>query len=222
MPLITVSRQLGSQGDVIAKKIADLLEYDYVDKELFVEVAQQANLPPGEVEKYDEKYTNPVIAFLKKLVIPGNHPVTEIPEWTILCEEEQVDQKQIQNQKECLEFFRSTIEQLWERGNTVIVGRGGQIVLRDKKDVFHVRVIASLEYRLEQLMKEREVDRTSAAKLIKSNDRRKANYIKYGYKEDWNNPELYHLIVNMGEGGVEFQANFISDTALKFINGGSN
>lgn len=215
MSVITISRQFGSQGDIIAKGVADLLEYDYVDKELIAEVAQQADLHPDEVEKFDEKYDNPVIVFLKRLIIPGKYPVTELPEWTVLNEEAQIEK--IQTQKECLKFFQSTIEQLWQRGNVIIVGRCGQIILSDKEDVFHVRIIASLEYRLERLMEERDVDKTAAMKLIRENDRRKANYIKYGYKEDWNNPELYHLIVNMGEKGVEFEANFIADVAFKFL-----
>jgi cytidylate kinase len=155
--------------------------------------------------------------FLKRLIIPGTYPITEIPEWTILYEDEPMERMCIQSQKEYLKFIQSTIEHLWQRGNVVIVGRGGQIILRDKKDVFHVRIIASMESRLELLMKQTGLDETPAMKLIRKNDKRQANYIKYCYQEDWDNPSLYHLIVNAGELGVEFAAKFIADAALNFV-----
>jgi cytidylate kinase len=213
MSVITVSRQFGSEGDVVAKKVAELLKYDYVDRELIFEVARRANVPPDEVEKFDERIENPVMRFLRRLVIPGTYPilVSEIPEWTIMYDEEPIAKMSIQDQKEYLKFIRTTIEQLWQRGDVVIVGRGGQMVLRDKKDVFHVRIIAPLEYRLEVVMKQTGLEPNSATKLIQKNDKRQAGFIKYCYNVDWDDATLYHLIVNTGEMGTELAAKIITD-----------
>jgi cytidylate kinase len=93
----------------------------------------------------------------------------------------------------------------------VIVGRGGQAILRDKKDVFHVRVIASLEHRLEVVMKQMGFDQNSAAKLIRQNDKRQTRFIRHCYGVDWDDATLYHLIVNTGEMGVELSAKIITD-----------
>jgi len=213
MSVITVSRQFGSEGDVVAKKVAELLKYDYVDRELIFEVARRANVPPDEVEKFDERVENPVMRFLRRLIIPGTYPilVSDMPEWTIMYDEEPIAKMSIQDQKEYLKFIRTTIEQLWQRGNVVIVGRGGQMVLRDKKDVFHVRIIASLEHRLEVVMKQTGLDPNSATKLIPKNDKRQSTFIKYCYKVDWDDATLYHLIVNTGEMGTELAAKIITD-----------
>jgi cytidylate kinase len=123
----------------------------------------------------------------------------------------------IQDQKEYLKFIRTTIEQLWRRDNIVIIGRGGQVILRDKKDVFHVRIIASLGYRLEVIMKQTGLDQTSAMKLIQKNDKRQAKFIKYCYNVDWDDAALYHLIVNAGEMSTELAAKFITEAALNFV-----
>jgi len=213
MSVITVSRQFGSDGDVVAKKVAELLKYDYVDRELIFEVARRANVPPDEVEKFDERVENPVMRFLRRLIIPGTYPilVSEMPEWTIMYDEEPIEKMSIQDQKEYLKFIRTTIEQLCQRGNVVIVGRGGQMVLRDKKDVFHVRIIAPLEYRLEVVMKQTGLNQTFATKLIPKNDKRQAKFIKYCYNVDWDDATLYHLIVNTGEMGTELAAKIITD-----------
>jgi cytidylate kinase len=212
MSAITVSRQFGSEGDIVAKRVAELLNYDYVDKELIFEVARRANVPPEEVEKFDERIESPVIRFLRRLITPGVYPIfaSEMPEWTIMYEAP-IEKMSLQDQKEYLKFIRTTIEQLWRRGNVVIVGRGGQVILRGKKDVFHVRIIASLEHRLEVLMKQTGLDKPSATKLIHKNDKRQANFIKYCYNVDWDDATLYHLIVNTGEMGTELAAKIITD-----------
>ncbi|MBM3235035.1 cytidylate kinase-like family protein [Candidatus Poribacteria bacterium] len=213
MSAITVSRQFGSEGDIVAKRVAELLNYDYVDKELIVEVARRANVPPEEVEKFDERIENPVMRFLRRLITPGVYPIfasNEMPESMIMYEASR-EKMSLQDQKEYLKFIRTTIEQLWQRGNVVIVGRGGQVILKDKKEVFHVRIIASLEHRLEVVMKQTGVDKPSATKLIHKNDKRQAGFIKYCYNVDWDDATLYHLIVNTGEMGTETAAKCIAN-----------
>ena len=216
MSVITISRQFGSEGDIVAKKVAELLKYDYVNKELIFEVARRANVHPDEVEKFDERLESPVMRFLRRLIIPRTYPilVSEMPEWTILYETEPIEKMSLQSQKEYLKFIRTTIEQLWQRGNVVIVGRGGQVILRDKKNVFHVRIIASLEHRLEVVMKQTGLNQTSATKLIQKNDKRQARFIKYCYNVHWDDATLYHLIVNTGEMGTEIASKIITDRYL--------
>ena len=212
MSVITVSRQFGSEGDVVARKVAALLNYDYVDKELIFEVARRANVSPDEVEKFDERVESPVMRFLGRMITPEVYPIfaSEMPEWTIMYEMP-MEKMSLQDQKEYLTFIRTTIEQLWQRGNVVIVGRGGQVILRDKKDVFHVRIIASLEYRLEVVMKQTGLDQHSVMKLIQKNDKRQAGFIKHCYNVDWDDATLYHLIVNTGEMGTEIAAKCIAN-----------
>jgi len=218
MSVITVSRQFGSEGDIVARRVAALLNYDYVDKKLIFEVARKANVLPDEVKKFDERLENPVIRFLRKLITPGAYPImfSEMYEWTIICEVP-IEKMSLQDQKDYLKLIRTTIEQQWQRDNVVIVGRGGQVVLRDKEDVFHVRIIAPLEHRLEVVMRQTGLDRTSATKLIQKNDKRQANFIKYCYKVDWDDATLYHLIVNTGVMGTELAAKVITDAVLNFV-----
>ncbi|HIE27739.1 TPA: cytidylate kinase-like family protein [Candidatus Poribacteria bacterium] len=216
MPVITVSRQFGSEGDVVAKKVATLLKYDYVDKELITEVARRADVHPDEVRKFDERLESPLMRFLRRLIIPaGTYPITEIPEWTVFYEGP-IERMPIQDHKDYLKFIRTTIEQLWQRDNIVIVGRGGQVVLRDKKDVFHVRIIASLEHRLGVVMKQTGLNRASATKLIQKNDKRQASFIRYCYNVDWDDSALYHLIVNTGEMNTNLAAKCITESLLNF------
>ena len=217
MSVITVSRQFGSEGDIVARKVAALLKYDYVDKELITEVARRADVHPDEVRKFDERLESLIMRFLRRLIIPaGTYPITEIPEWMVFYEEP-IEKMPIQDQKDYLKFIRTTIEQLWQRDNVVIVGRGGQVILRNRRNVFHVRIIASAEHRLEVVMKQTGLDKPSATKLIQKNDKRQASFIRHCYNVDWDDSALYHLIVNTGEMDTNLAAKCITESLLNFV-----
>ena len=74
MTAITVSRQLGSLGDRIAERVAEVLGYEYVDRRLVEEIASITDTSPEEVEKYDEKGEGRGRHFLKRLLVPEMSP----------------------------------------------------------------------------------------------------------------------------------------------------
>ncbi len=90
------------------------------------------------------------------------------------------------------------IRELADAGNVVIVGRGGQVVLRGRPDVLHVRVVAPLELRLSWLQQERNLSREAAMAWMETSSRSRARYVRRSYHLDINDPSLYHLIVNTG------------------------
>ncbi|MGC8879161.1 MAG: AAA family ATPase [Anaerolineae bacterium] len=110
------------------------------------------------------------------------------------------------------------IHNLADEGNVVIVGRGGQVVLRMRPDVLHVRVVAPLEMRLSWLQQERGLSREAAAAYLETSCRTRARYIRRSYHVDVNDPSLYHLVINTGLLSLEQAANLIIQ-ALREIGG---
>ena len=68
MGVITISREYGSDGRTVARKVAEALSYHNIDKELLVEVAQKAQVPVSEVERYDELPEHPALRILRKFL----------------------------------------------------------------------------------------------------------------------------------------------------------
>jgi cytidylate kinase len=87
---------------------------------------------------------------------------------------------------------------LADQGNVVIVGRGGQMVLRGRPDVLHVRVIASLEARVARLQQERNISEEAAEASLEASRKVRARYIRRSYDVDLDDPALYHLVINTG------------------------
>lgn len=88
------------------------------------------------------------------------------------------------------------MRELAAEGNVVIVGRGGQVILRDHPDALHVRVIAPVALRALRISERRHVSRRAALAQVKASDTSHRDYLRQYYRVDWDDPELYDLVVN--------------------------
>jgi len=95
-----------------------------------------------------------------------------------------------------LDRLHSVIYELASRGNAVFLGRGSHMLLRSFRCALNIRVIASLEIRIENLVK-REWLREVAIRTIEKTDHERGAFIKFAFRVDWDNPELYDLVLNM-------------------------
>jgi cytidylate kinase len=94
-------------------------------------------------------------------------------------------------------------------GQCVIVGRGGQCILRQRNDVFHVSVFGPHPQKL-QRMRDRLAPGTDAERFMEETDHRRAAYIRRFYGEDWKDRRLYHLVIS-SVLGIET----VADTILR-------
>lgn len=118
--------------------------------------------------------------------------------------------------KACLayrEAVRQVMLDLAAAGNVVIVGRAGQVVLRDRADVLHVRLIAPENIRVERIADQHHITRQAAQAQVKASDRSRRLYLINCYEVDWNDPYLYHLSINTGLVGIEEATSLICQTA---------
>ena len=107
-----------------------------------------------------------------------------------------------------LDRLHSVIYELASRGNAVFLGRGGHILLRSFKCAFHIRVTGSLEKRIENLVR-RGWHREVAIKAIHKSDHDRGAFIKFAFREDWDNPELYDIVLNTDNLSVDMAVNTV-------------
>ena len=118
------------------------------------------------------------------------------------------DSWQIQRRK-FLHFLEAVIFDFAGKGNVVIVGRGGQILLKDLPGVLHLRIIAPWEMRLRRVIQEGPGDERQAERVLRRSDRDSAGFIQSFFDVDWNAPDLYDLVINTQK--------MTQDTAVKMI-----
>jgi cytidylate kinase len=165
MPLITISRQLGSLGTEIAQALGEKLNCEYVDKAKIEKALLAYGLYAAVFKKFDEKKPS---------------------FW---------DSFQVQRSK-FLHALEAVIYDFARKGNVVIVGRGGQVLLKGFPGVFHVRIIAPFGVRLRRFMAKEGLDEKEATGVLHRDDRDSSGFLRSFFDTDWEDPGLYDLIIN--------------------------
>ncbi len=185
--VITISREYGSGGTSIARRIAERLGWQLVDDPLVVEIARRAQVHPDVARRYDER-VSPWFERLTQSLWRGGFEGSA-------------------SRAEGLAFDADEMSRLWsqliretaEIGKAVIVGRGSQCTLRDRQDVFHVSLYAPIEFRIEH-QRGLVPAQTDLEDLARETDRQRAAYIRRYFGEDWKDRRLYHLEINTSIG----------------------
>ncbi|MDQ7799336.1 MAG: cytidylate kinase-like family protein [Candidatus Edwardsbacteria bacterium] len=197
MPVITISKEHGAGGKQISQDIARALGYELVDKAMIVKVAQNAKVTAEKVEKFDQEGYDSMSKHLNSLLLANPSLYSglgfEMPmagPGMLPAGYDFFDAEQY------LKFTQSMMDNLCSKGKVVLVGRGSQVFLSDKPDCLHLRLAAPLDYRIKRVMEKQAVGEKEARDLIHKKDRARSSYIKDFYQRDWNDPALYHLIIN--------------------------
>jgi cytidylate kinase len=222
MAVITISRQYGSGGDEIAARLCDVLGYHYFDKRMMARIATEAGLSPSEIVDFSEDNYK-MRTFLERLlgrhsshlVVPSGAGTGDpsrsrvkvlTPMGIYLYETpsglgfEEVEEPNEARNIACTE---AVIRVAYKHGNVVILGRGGQAILQDKPDVLHVRLVASLDARVQRLHKQENFSLAEAQDIAVKRDQASAEYLKRFYNLDWADPTLYDLVINTTKLGLE-------------------
>lgn len=207
MAVITISRQYGSGSNEIAARVCEILGYRYFDKKLMAKVASEVGLSEEELVDFSEERYK-VRGFLDRLL---NRPQIVLPEETE--PEETADRKpwsvENLNEETCIAMVQKTIRAAYDQGNMVILGRGGQVILKDMAGVLHVRIEATLGARVMRVQEHRRISVAEAERLTRSYDEAADAYLKRYYDVDLANPLNYHLVINSGKWGIEASAQII-------------
>ncbi len=111
---------------------------------------------------------------------------------------------------------RQIMEELADKGDVVIVGRAGQVILGARPNVLHVRIIAPFHLRVERIAQQQGISSECAQAQVETSDRYRARYLQRFYRVRWDNPELYHLVINTGLMSVDQAASVIYRAISEF------
>ncbi|MGQ9860214.1 MAG: cytidylate kinase family protein [Thermodesulfobacteriota bacterium] len=95
-----------------------------------------------------------------------------------------------------LDRLNSVVYELAKQGDAVFLGWGSHMLLRAFDCALHVRVIASREKRIQNLIG-RGMSAEDASSLIDRTDHDREAFIKFAFGVDWDDPDLYDLVINM-------------------------
>lgn len=198
MNIVTISREFGSGGREIGKKIADILGYDYYDREIITEIAKRHDV--------DEKYVDYAL---------NNHAWQT---YSLSFHHSFVSPIYIQSpDAKLLHEQRKIIEEIAAAGkNCVIVGRNADVLLRDKNplDIF---VCADMESKIkrcqERADKDEQLSYKEIKRMIKRIDKNRARTRYIIADGEWGDRKSYDLIVNT----TDWDLDKLSSSLAEFV-----
>ena len=197
--IITVEREYGSGGALIARRLAKQLGWKLWDEELTAEIARVANVDLKSAARCDER-RDPFLYRLFKVYARGSY------ERALSLGESRVFDT------DCMvEVLHKVIEDVASRGNCVIVGRGSAYILREHPDAFHVFVYAPVEEKVRRVMSLGK-SREEAQKLVDEIDAERAEFIRHYFGAEWPARWLYNIMINS-----KFGDEFVTETVLQQI-----
>jgi cytidylate kinase len=204
--IVTLARQLGSGGDAIAREVAQTLGLRLVDRHVIGQAAVKAGVPRVALEELEYEgrrglvermlsvvYTMPAIPTMLEPV-SGEAPATLVLFGGLLSPLHRPMSLSMQAYAQIVDMV---IHDLARGGDVIVVGRGGQVVLKDVSGVLHVQIVASFEQRLANLMAREGIDRREASTRLRASDRARADYLRrYHGIDNSRDTALYDLTIN--------------------------
>ncbi len=187
MAVITISRQFGAGGKTVGKMVADRLGYTFADDDIIQMVAEAANVSPHWVESIEKEAGGKLSRVVSSMV--SKRLVDRILK----------DERGYMDERLYLDYLVVIIAQIAEEGNAVILGRGSQYILHDHPDAYHVLLVSDLKSRVKFMTERYDFSESQAAQIVNREDKRQLNLYRKIGKTDYDNPALYHLVLNMAQ-----------------------
>ncbi len=196
--IITVEREYGAGGSMIAAELARRKGWQLLDQQLTCEIAKLASVDEHAVARREEK-CDPLMHRLAKVFWRGSYE-RSLP----------ISDDKIFGADELVEHAQQVMEKKAQEGNCVIVGRGAPYILRARPDVFHVFVYGSRDKKIRRLINLK-MSEKEATEMVDTIDRERAAFVRKYFDAEWPCRRLYHLMLN-SDHGIEHATNVILST----------
>ena len=191
MPVITISREFGAGGKTLGERLAGRLGYPFYDNDIIQMVAKKAKVSPEWAEIVEKGKGGKLPNFISSLV-PKR-----------LIDRILVDMEGHMDEEIYIDLLDGIITNIADQGNAIILGRGSQYILYDREDTYHVLLIADIADRIAFMEKNYDLLPTQARIAVENEDKRRMNLYRKFKRKDFDQPQRYHMVLNMSKLTME-------------------
>lgn len=199
MQAVTISRQYGSGGGEIAVRLARKLGWQLIDHAIIQQTARELGVYETDVSRYDEEHVEGTLSRILNGIrnmttgafIPSASGALSPPATAFTA-----SRPSAVNERAYQETMQQVVRAAVKTGHVVIVGRGGQFLLADRRDVLHLRIVAPLEQRATYVTRREEPNKDAARTRVQEKDRARERNMQTQFRQKPNDPDLYDLVIN--------------------------
>lgn len=230
MTVVTLAGLAGAGPRSLGPMVAQRLEADYVDRLILTNVARQVGATVEALHEREERpptkgerFSRLLQRILERSAVSGaggdpyfgpgvaaflTEEYEDLPQPTITKGHELEDEAYI-------EAVHTVLEEMAESGNTVIVGRGSHVILRDLPNVLRVGVVSEYEDRIITIMNRERLSREEAESTVTARDAARAYYFqRFLGLENPDAPELFHMVINVSEVGLDYATDMVAAASM--------
>lgn len=197
--IITISREYGSGGRVIGKKIAENLGYEFFDNRIIDMAAEESGLSADFIKKTEQNISS---GWLYNLLLGSSFVGSSVGTGA-----QQIRSQNLPLADQVFNAERNIILKLAQKP-CVIVGRCADYILRNsesinKDELLNIFIYADLEDKVKRAIKQYNIVEKDAQKTVQLVDKRRANHYNTFTEDTWGDRKNYDLLLNSSTLGVE-------------------
>ena len=204
--VITINRELGSGGRTIGEKLGKELKVPFYDKALIKQLKEQYHLTVEQIEYLKGQKHNWWADCKRSMMMLPNYVGPSYIGTPVNMPDFLITDEIFQTETEILKGIA-------EDGSCIIAGRSGFYIFRDHPNHLSILIQASMQHRIERLVRKRGITYQQAHEIIKQVDEARENYVKKYTGSSRYDTRNYDLVINM-DNHTEDEA---LDIILKYI-----
>ncbi|NQW22852.1 MAG: cytidylate kinase-like family protein [SAR202 cluster bacterium] len=228
MPVITINGPIGCGSVTIGQMVAEQLNLNFVDRLVFTEASRLVGTPVGtliakeqRVDRFRDRMGRFVQTMLERSAMSGvsgepyfGRGIENLPPETYMdLAGEGVGVAHKLDDKTFIEATSKVVKDIHRKGSAVIIGRGANQILADAPNTLHIGLLAPLEVRVQTLMAREHFEREEAEIHVEELERAREDYVYKFWKVHPNEPQHYHMMLNMGKMNPKTAAEVIVHAA---------
>jgi len=162
-------------------------------KEIVFDIAQSAGVAAESVEKYDQEHYSKWNLIVDSLRISSHFS----PDYGLNFNLSNIEPEIFFTEDKYLKTTQEILRKLASQSG-VFLGRGSQVIFKDRQDALHIRLVAPLELRIQRIAKLLNISIKEATKNVLEVDKSRTSYLRDFYSVDVNDAKFYHLAINTG------------------------
>ena len=190
--VITINRELGSGGRTIGEKLSKKLNVPFYDKALIQQLKEQYHLTVEQIEFLKGQKHNWWADCKRSMMMMPNYVGPSYIGTPINMPDFLITDEIFQTETEILKGIA-------EDGSCIIAGRSGFHIFRDHPNHLSILIQASMQHRIERLVRKREITYEQAREIIEQVDEARENYVKKYTGSSRYDTRNYDLVINMDD-----------------------
>lgn len=183
--VVTISREPGSGGVLVAEKLAEKLGFDLFHQEVIHKMAESTHMSSMLLETLDEKGLNALEDLISSIVYDRYL-------WP----------------DKYLKHLMKVIGTIGKHGRAVIVGRGANFIL-ESKHIIKVRIVAPLKDRIANVVRTYDCSEEEAKRHVMRAESDRRAFIRKYFHTEISDPVHYDLVLNASALGIEGVVNAV-------------